>query len=69
MTKCEVVSRSLDMEIISDIKKEESETSLICKQEAIANNDVKMEPGITLKPKQATVTKSAAQIVHEQHGK
>lgn len=49
ITKCEVVSPALEMEIRSEIKREDT--------------------GIILKPKQEIVTKSAAQIVHEQSGK
>lgn len=37
--------------------------------EAEIKTEVKEEPGIVFKSKQETVTKSAAQIVHEQHGK
>ncbi|XP_058070460.1 replication protein A 70 kDa DNA-binding subunit B [Magnolia sinica] len=48
VTKCEVVSPALEMEIKTEIKREET--------------------GIVLKPKQETITKSAAQIVQEQHG-
>ncbi|KAF8408394.1 hypothetical protein HHK36_007544 [Tetracentron sinense] len=48
VAKCEAVSPALEMEIGSDIKREET--------------------GIILKPKQEVITKSAAQILHEQHG-
>lgn len=44
-----MVSPALEMEIRSEIKREDT--------------------GIILKPKQEIVTKSAAQIVHEQSGK
>ncbi|WOL17668.1 replication protein A 70 kDa DNA-binding subunit B-like [Canna indica] len=69
VTKCEVVSASLEMEIKSEAKKESFETILKPKQETLDIGDVKMEdPGITLKTKQGMMTKSAAQIVHEQRG-
>ncbi|OVA02158.1 OB-fold nucleic acid binding domain [Macleaya cordata] len=57
VTKCEVVASVLEMEIGSEVKKEE--TGIILKP--------KQETGIILKPKQEMVAKSAAQIVHEQH--
>lgn len=70
MTKCEVVSPALELEIKSDVKKEKPEPTLKPKQEELGNNDVKInEPAIVLKPKQYIVPKSAAQIVQEQHGK
>ncbi|XP_050376905.1 replication protein A 70 kDa DNA-binding subunit B [Argentina anserina] len=51
VTKCEMVSPALEAEIKSEGSKDE----------------VKVEPvGIILKPKQEMVTKSAAQIMHEQ---
>ncbi|XP_042449670.1 replication protein A 70 kDa DNA-binding subunit B-like [Zingiber officinale] len=68
VTKCEVVSPALELEIKSDVKKEKPELTLKPKQEELVNNDVKInEPAIVLKPKQSTVPKSAAQIVQEQH--
>ncbi|KAG1341942.1 hypothetical protein COCNU_05G001710 [Cocos nucifera] len=57
VTKCEVVSPSLEMEIKSDVEKVES---------GILLKPQKDEPGILLKPKQEAVSKSAAQIMHEQ---
>ncbi|KAF8399600.1 hypothetical protein HHK36_015469 [Tetracentron sinense] len=48
VTKCEAVSPALEMEVGTEIKREET--------------------GIILKPKQEVITKSAAQILHEQHG-
>ncbi|KAJ7978736.1 Replication protein A subunit [Quillaja saponaria] len=65
VTKCEPVSPSLQMEI----KSEETGIILRPKQENEIKSQVKSEElGIHLKPKQEMVTKSAAQIVHEQHG-
>ncbi|XP_058732965.1 replication protein A 70 kDa DNA-binding subunit B [Vicia villosa] len=54
VTKCEPVSPALEVEI----KSEQPSITLKPKQES----------GIDLKPKQGVVSKSAAQIVHEQHG-
>ncbi|KAG6474057.1 hypothetical protein ZIOFF_067981 [Zingiber officinale] len=69
VTKCEVVSPSLELEIQNDVKKEKPDMSLESKQEEFVNNAVKIEaPMVTLKSKQPMVSKSAAQIVHEQHG-
>ncbi|URD95318.1 Replication protein [Musa troglodytarum] len=69
VTKCEIVCPSLDMEIKSDVKKEETGITLKPKQEALTKSDAKKEElGVTSKPKQEMVTKSAVQIVHEQHG-
>ncbi|XP_074571951.1 replication protein A 70 kDa DNA-binding subunit B-like isoform X2 [Curcuma longa] len=48
VTKCEVVSPSLELEIKNDAKKE--------------------KPDMNLESKQEVFSKSAAQIVHEQHG-
>lgn len=53
VSKCEVVSPALEMEIKSEISKSEVQREQV---------------GIILKPKQEMVTKSAAQIVHEQNG-
>lgn len=65
VTKCEVVSPALEMEIKFEVKSDESGIILKPKQE----NEVKKDgPGIVLKPKQEMVAKSAAQIVHEQNG-
>lgn len=63
VTKCEAVSPALEAEYKAEVKTQENV------QENF-KNDVKMEEtGIVLKPKQEFQTKSAAQIVHEQHGK
>lgn len=72
MTKCETVSPALAMEFKTGVKSEETGILLKPKQEIEINSEVKRESsgnGIMLKPKQEMVTKSAAQIVHEQHGK
>ncbi|KAG6404070.1 hypothetical protein SASPL_136307 [Salvia splendens] len=67
VSKCEVVSSALEAEYKADVKVEDSGNSLKQNQEMDA--DVKTEsPGIVFKPKQEVVTKSAAQIVHDQHG-
>nr|XP_023887382.1 replication protein A 70 kDa DNA-binding subunit B-like [Quercus suber] len=68
VTKCEVVSPPLEMEVKSEVKSEETGIVLRPKQENEIKSEVKSEvPGIFLKPKQEIVSKSAAQIVHEQH--
>ncbi|KAG6401797.1 hypothetical protein SASPL_138662 [Salvia splendens] len=67
VSKCEVVLSALEAEYKADVKVEDSGNSLKQNQEMDA--DVQIEsPGIVLKPKQEVVTKSAAQIVHDQHG-
>ncbi|XWS37265.1 hypothetical protein CRYUN_Cryun19dG0028600 [Craigia yunnanensis] len=68
VTKCEVVSPALEMEIKAEVKTEESDIVLKKpKLENEINNEVKTEGAvIILKPKQEMVSKSAAQIVHEQ---
>ncbi|XP_075660812.1 replication protein A 70 kDa DNA-binding subunit B [Castanea sativa] len=67
VTKCEVVSPPLEMEVKSEVKSEETGIVLKPKQENGIKSEVKSEvPGIFLKPKQEMVAKSAAQIVHEQ---
>ncbi|XP_022135312.1 replication protein A 70 kDa DNA-binding subunit B-like isoform X2 [Momordica charantia] len=67
VTDCEVVSPALGMEVKTEVKKEDVGIVLKPKQEF---DDNKSAPntgaGILLKPKQELVTKSAAQIVHEQ---
>ncbi|KAH7528873.1 hypothetical protein FEM48_Zijuj05G0124000 [Ziziphus jujuba var. spinosa] len=69
VTKCEAVSPALEKEIKSEIKSEETGISLKPRQENEIKSEVKMEEaGIILKPKQEIIAKSAAQIVHEQHG-
>ena len=70
VTKCEVVSPPLEMEVKSEVKSEETGIVLKPKQENEIKSEVKSEvPGIFLKPKQEIVAKSAAQIVHEQRQK
>ncbi|KAL1541691.1 Replication protein A 70 kDa DNA-binding subunit B [Salvia divinorum] len=67
VSKCDAVSSALEAEYKADVKVEDSGNSL--KQNQEMDVDVKTEsPGIVLKPKQEVVTKSAAQIVHDQHG-
>jgi len=64
--KCEAVSPALEMEI----KSEESGSGILLKPKV--EGGVKTEgaaAGILLKPKQEVVTKSANQILREQHGK
>ncbi|OIT04976.1 PREDICTED: replication protein A 70 kDa DNA-binding subunit B [Nicotiana attenuata] len=68
VTKCEAVSPALEEEYKAEMKTQENDIVLKPKQENF-KNDIKMEEtGIVLKPKQEIQTKSAAQIVHEQHG-
>ncbi|KAK9198750.1 hypothetical protein WN944_013936 [Citrus x changshan-huyou] len=65
VTKCEVVSPALEMEIKIEVKSDESGIILKPKQE----DEVKKDgPGIVLKPKQEMVAKSAAQILRDQNG-
>jgi hypothetical protein len=54
--KCEVISPALDAEI-SEIKVKPEE------------NEVHVKPEVKAKASDGTVSKSVAQIVHEQHGK
>ncbi|XP_040988573.1 replication protein A 70 kDa DNA-binding subunit B [Juglans microcarpa x Juglans regia] len=73
VTKCEVVSPLLEMEIKTEVKLE-TEIKSECRSEGTGillkpkqENEIKNEgPGILLKTKQEIVAKSAAQIVHEQ---
>ncbi|KAK9116008.1 hypothetical protein Sjap_014955 [Stephania japonica] len=57
VTKCEVVTTALKIEIGNDVKEE---AGIVLKP--------KNEVGIILKPKQEVVAKSANEILHEQHG-
>ncbi|KAE8681415.1 Replication protein A 70 kDa DNA-binding subunit B [Hibiscus syriacus] len=68
VTKCEVVSSALETEIKAEIKTEEPDIVLKKpKLEHGIKNEAKTDlAGIILKPKQEVVSKSAAQIVHEQ---
>ena len=70
MTKCETVASVLDSEIDLEGKKDEEEGGEAKRQKLDHTpvNDVK-ETGITLKPKQEFVSKSASQIITEQRGK
>ena len=65
VTKCEAVSPPLEAEVKVEVKSEGAGISLKPKQEVGLNG----EAGIVLKPKQEVITKSAAQIIHEQNGK
>ncbi|KAK6148622.1 hypothetical protein DH2020_019534 [Rehmannia glutinosa] len=66
ISKCEAVAPALEAEYKAEVKTEENGLAKKPKQEG----EVKSEAnGIFLKPKQEIVSKSAAQIVHEQHGK
>ncbi|KAG8379305.1 hypothetical protein BUALT_Bualt07G0074600 [Buddleja alternifolia] len=69
VSKCEAVSPALEAEYKVGIKTEENGIVLKPNQEMDVDIKVKSEAaGIVLKPKQEIVSKSAAQIVHEQHG-
>lgn len=72
MTKCEAVAPALDSEISLESKSEEEAPEL--KKQKLDHspaNDARIDvsAGITLKPKQEFVAKSASQIVSEQRGK
>ncbi|XP_028753789.1 replication protein A 70 kDa DNA-binding subunit B [Neltuma alba] len=68
VTKCESVSPALEMEIKTEVKSECPTILLNPKQECEINSEAKSEAaGIILRPKQEMVSKSAAQIVYEQH--
>ncbi|KAL0311300.1 UNVERIFIED_CONTAM: Replication protein A DNA-binding subunit B [Sesamum angustifolium] len=70
VSKCEAVSPALEAEHKAEVKTEGSGIVLKPKQEMDVESEVKSEAkGIVLKPKEEVVAKSAAQIVHEQHGK
>ncbi|KAK8560004.1 hypothetical protein V6N13_061381 [Hibiscus sabdariffa] len=68
VTKCELVSSALETEIKAEIKTEEP--GIVLKKPKLEHevkNEAKTDVnGIILKPKQEMVSKSAAQIVHEQ---
>nr|CAD1837939.1 unnamed protein product [Ananas comosus var. bracteatus] len=66
VTKCEVVSPSLETEIKSEVKEERSQSDV--KKEEYKSEVKKEESSILLMPKQEIVAKSAAQIVNEQRG-
>lgn len=71
VTKCEVVSPALETEIKAEVETEEHDTVLKKpKLENEARYEAKADvSSIILKPKQEIVSKSAAQIVHEQRAK
>ncbi|KAK6921000.1 Replication protein A, OB domain [Dillenia turbinata] len=65
VSKCEVVSPALEVEVKSEVKSVDNRIVLKPKE------DMELKSagnGILLKPKQEIVAKSAAQIVQEQHG-
>lgn len=69
VTKCEVVSPAFEMELKTEVKTEEAGILLKPKQETDVNNEITRETtGFNLKPKQEMVSRSVAQIVHEQRG-
>ncbi|GER38604.1 replication protein A 70 kDa DNA-binding subunit B [Striga asiatica] len=80
VSKCEVVSPALEVEYKADsglvsspeqnnVVKSEANGNSVVKSEANGNSVVKSEAnGVMLKPKEEVMAKSAAQIVHEQHG-
>ncbi|XP_054807507.1 replication protein A 70 kDa DNA-binding subunit B [Prosopis cineraria] len=69
VTKCEPVSPALETEIKHEVEREETGIILKRQQEDKMKSQIKTEgAGLLLKPKQDIVVKSAAQIVHEQHG-
>lgn len=69
VTKCEAVSPPLEAEVKVEVKSEGAGILLRPKQELGLNGVSKVEEaGIVLKPKQEVITKSAAQIIHEQNG-
>ncbi|KAL0415942.1 UNVERIFIED_CONTAM: Replication protein A DNA-binding subunit B [Sesamum latifolium] len=69
VSKCEAVSPALEAEYKAEVKTEGSGIVLKPKQEMDVESEVRSEAkGIVLKPKEEVVAKSAAQIVHEQHG-
>lgn len=72
VTKCETVASPLDSEI--NLESESEEEGGVAKKQKLDHspvNDIKMDvsTGITLKPKQDFVAKSASQIMSEQRGK
>lgn len=64
-----MVSPALETEIKSGVKTAEAGILLKPKEESETKRLKTDEPSISLKPKQEMVSKSAAQIVHEQHRK
>ncbi|XWS51231.1 hypothetical protein CRYUN_Cryun12cG0158800 [Craigia yunnanensis] len=64
VTKCEVVSPALEMEIKAEVKTEEYD--IVLKKPKLENEVKREGAGIILKAKQEMVSKSAAQIVYEQ---
>lgn len=71
MTKCESVASALDSEIDLEGKKDEEEEGEAAKRQKLDHSPLSdvVSTGITLKPKQEFVAKSASQIITEQRGK
>ena len=69
MTKCESVASALDSEINLEGKSEEEGGE--AKRQKLDHSPMSdvVSTGITLKPKQEFVAKSASQIITEQRGK
>ncbi|KAL0746879.1 hypothetical protein Bca101_028881 [Brassica carinata] len=70
VTKCESVASALDSEIDLEGKKDELEGGEAAKRQKLDHSPVSdvVSTGITLKPKQEFVAKSASQIITEQRG-
>ncbi|CAH8305494.1 unnamed protein product [Eruca vesicaria subsp. sativa] len=70
VTKCEAVASALESEIDLEGKKDEEEEGGEAKRQKIDHSPVSdvVSTGITLKPKQESVAKSASQIITEQRG-
>ncbi|CAG7860281.1 unnamed protein product, partial [Brassica rapa] len=70
VTKCESVASALDSEIDLEGKKDEEEEGEAAKRQKLDHSPVSdvVSTGITLKPKQEFVAKSASQIITEQRG-
>ncbi|CAN7089844.1 unnamed protein product [Brassica rapa subsp. narinosa] len=70
VTKCESVASALDCEIDLEGKKDEEEGGEAAKRQKLDHSPVSdvVSTGITLKPKQEFVAKSASQIITEQRG-
>ena len=69
MTKCESVASALDSEV--DLEGKSEEEGGEAKRQKLDHSPMSdvVSTGITLKPKQELVAKSASQIITEQRGK
>ena len=69
MTKCESVASALDSEV--DLEGKSEEEGGEAKRQKLDHSPMSdvVSTGITLKPKQEFVAKSASQIITEQRGK